>query len=164
MAEPTRELTGDRVVLEPLREDHYAALRAIHEQPGVRKFWGEPDDDFPADEPTSPRWAIVVEGETAGLIQYWEEPEPESRHAGIDILVDSGRHNQGIGTDAVRTLVEHLFSDLGHHRIVIDPEVRNTAAIRCYEKVGFEPIGVERKSFFIQGEWRDCLLMDLIRV
>jgi aminoglycoside 6'-N-acetyltransferase len=164
MAEPTRELAGELVRLEPLSEAHHAALQEIHRQPGVLEFWGEPDDDFPADEPTSARWAIVVDGTVAGLIQYYEETEPEARHAGIDIFVDPRRHNEGIATDAIRALVEHLLSDLGHHRIVIDPEVRNHAAIRCYEKAGFEPVGVMRKSFLIHGEWRDCVLMELIRL
>ena len=163
MAESTRELTGTLVRLEPLRERHHAALQAIHQRPEVLEFWGEPDHDFPDDEPTSARWAVVFEDRVVGLIQYWEETEPASRHAGIDIFLDPDVHGRGIGTDAISALVDHLFTDLDHRRIVIDPEVRNVAAIRCYEKVGFQPIGVERQSFFIGGAWRDCLLMDLLR-
>jgi aminoglycoside 6'-N-acetyltransferase len=164
MAGPARALTGARVVLEPMADEHHAALLAIHREPAVLEFWGDPDPDFPVDEPTSTRFAIVVDGEVAGLIQYYEETEPASRHAGLDIFVDPRRHNQGIGADAIRTLVEHLFTEVGHHRLVIDPEVRNAAAIRCYAKAGFEPVGVERQSFFIDGAWRDCLLMDRLRV
>jgi aminoglycoside 6'-N-acetyltransferase len=162
MAGRTR-LTGERVVLEPLVPEHRDALRAIHQTDGVLYWWGEMEPDFPDDEPTSTRYAITVDGAVAGMIQSWEEPEPHARHAGIDIFVDPDRHGEGIGTDAIRTLVDHLVDGEGHHRITIDPELANTAAIRCYEKVGFEPVGVMKAAFFIRGAWQDELLMNLVR-
>jgi aminoglycoside 6'-N-acetyltransferase len=163
MAGPAR-LTGDTVVLEPLAPEHHAALLAIHATDGVREWWGEPAEGFPEDEPTSMRYAISVEQEIVGMIQSWEESEPEARHAGIDIFVAPDHHGRGIGADAIRTLVEHLFTAEGHHRITIDPEVANTAAIRCYAKVGFEPVGVVKAAFFIRGAWQDELLMNLVRL
>ena len=34
-------------------------------------------------------FAILVEGELAGLIQYYEENEPDFRHAGIDLFLSA---------------------------------------------------------------------------
>ena len=80
----------------------------------------------------------------------------------IDLWVDAERHNQGIGTDALRTLVGHVFDEHGHHRIEIDPATGNLAAIRCYPKVGFKPVGVLRRhERGNDGTWHDSLLMDL---
>ena len=39
----------------------------------------------------------------------------------------------------------HLIDEHGFHRMVIDPEVDNEAAIACFRKVGFRPVGVMRR-------------------
>ncbi|CAM5666252.1 GNAT family N-acetyltransferase OS=Streptomyces antimycoticus OX=68175 GN=SANT12839_077140 PE=4 SV=1 [Streptomyces antimycoticus] len=88
--------------------------------------------------------------------------EPDYRHASIDIYLDPAVHGRG-GTDAVRTLARHLITDHGHHRIVIDPAADNAAAIRCYGKVGFRPVGLMRSyERGPDGRWHDGLLMDLL--
>ena len=39
----------------------------------------------------------------------------------------------------------------------------NAAAIRCYSKVGFRPVGIMRQAERgNDGSWHDCLLMDLL--
>jgi aminoglycoside 6'-N-acetyltransferase len=92
-----------------------------------------------------------------------EETEPDYRHASIDIFLDPTSHGQGLGTDAVRTLVRHLLEDRGHHRITIDPAADNDAAIRCYSKVGFQPVGIMRQyERGPDGRWHDGLLMELL--
>ncbi|MGH3482353.1 MAG: GNAT family N-acetyltransferase, partial [Nocardioidaceae bacterium] len=48
-------------------------------------------------------------------------------------------------------------------RIVIDPAADNPAAIRCYEKVGFRPVGIMRRyERDADGSWHDGVLMDLL--
>ena len=74
-----------------------------------------------------------------------ETLKPKYRHASIDIFVGEPWRGQRIGADAVRTLATYLVRDLGHHRVVIDPLADNAAAIQCYRKVGFKPVGVMRR-------------------
>jgi aminoglycoside 6'-N-acetyltransferase len=46
---------------------------------------------------------------------------------------------------------------------VIDPAADNAAAIACYRKVGFRPVGIMRQyERGPEGEWHDGLLMDLL--
>jgi aminoglycoside 6'-N-acetyltransferase len=46
---------------------------------------------------------------------------------------------------------------------VIDPAADNLAAIRCYTKVGFRPVGVMRQyERSADGSWHDGLLMELL--
>ena len=60
-------------------------------------------------------------------------------------------------------MARHLVDDLGHHRLVIDPAAHNERAIRCYEKVGFKRVGVQREYWLdADGVWRDGLLLDLL--
>ena len=141
------------------------ALRRIRMEPEVWRWWDDPEEGWPlTDDPESTRLVIVIGGEVAGLIQYYEENEPKYRHASIDIFVDPALHNRGVGTKAVALLVGHLVENRGHHRITIDPAAANAAAIRCYEKVGFRPVGVMRKYERDTGgtDWHDGLLMELL--
>jgi aminoglycoside 6'-N-acetyltransferase len=154
-------------VLRPLSADDVPAIAAIQAEPGVAARWGEPDmaelqsKAAGTDEVTA--FAIVVDGETVGLIQYHEEDDPMYRHAGIDLFLSEHVHGQGLGTDAVRTLARHLVVDRGHHRLTIDPAADNAAAIRAYEKAGFRPVGVMRQYERLPGgDWHDGLLMDLL--
>jgi aminoglycoside 6'-N-acetyltransferase len=108
-------------------------------------------------------FVIEVVGALIGFVQYFEEADPNYRHATIDIVLHPDWTDRGFGTEAVRTLARHLFDDLGHHRITIDPAVVNARAIASYRKVGFRDVGVMRRyERANDGQWRDSLLMDLL--
>jgi len=160
------ELRGERVVLRPAGHDDVDALAAIRSTPEVWDRWlGDPRADTVAavDDPGLHYHVIELDGRVVGGIQWYEEEDPQYRHAGIDLFLDPSVHGQGLGADAIRTLARHVFDDHGHHRIVIDPAADNVAAIRCYEKVGFRPIGVMRRyEQGPDGSFHDGLLMDLL--
>ena len=45
--------------------------------------------------------------------------------------------------------------------LTIDPAAHNVRAIRCYEQVGFRPVGIMREYWLDpEGVWRDGLLLD----
>jgi aminoglycoside 6'-N-acetyltransferase len=156
---------SERLVLRPLAPGDETELRRIHATPEVARWWDAPDDGFPwTDEPDCTRLAIEVDGAVAGMIQYWEEPEPKYRHASIDLFLDPASHGRGLGTEAVRRVVRELVDERGHHRITIDPAVANAAAIRAYEKAGFRRVGVMRRyERDADGAgWHDGLLMEYV--
>jgi len=159
------ELLGRRVVLRETRDEDVPALRAQLLTPEVAAWWGPPWPEFPFedDEHHTPFTVRAPDGTIAGLIQSYEEPEPAFRHATIDLFVAPPFQRQGLGTDAIRTLVRHLVEDRGHHRITIDPAAANVAAVRCYAAIGFRPVGTLRAYWRDPGGvWRDGLLMELI--
>jgi aminoglycoside 6'-N-acetyltransferase len=158
-------LRGERVVLRPGRPEDVERLVQILREPDVARWWGQ----FSATEvrqqfvAASDAFVIEVDGEVAGAIQYAEESDPQYRHAGVDIFLSSGRHGQGLGTEAIRVLARHLFVERGHHRLSIDPAAHNQAAIRAYERVGFRRVGVLRRyELGPDGTWHDGLLMDML--
>ncbi|MGA5305817.1 GNAT family N-acetyltransferase [Nucisporomicrobium flavum] len=161
-------LAGAVIVLRPATEADVPALAAIRATPQVRARW-RGDDDASAEtretiaELGDRHLAILVDGRVAGIIQWDSEDEPDYRHASIDIYLDPALHGRGVGTDAVRTLATHLIDVEGFHRLVIDPAADNEAAIRCYAKVGFRPVGIMRQyERGADGTWHDGLLMDLL--
>jgi aminoglycoside 6'-N-acetyltransferase len=162
-----RELRGERVLLRPMTLDDVPRMAEIQAQPSVARAWGEPDESDLREKADGTEgvvpFAIELDGEVVGLIEYVEEEDPMYRHAGIDIFLSEDVHGQGLGTDGVRTLARHLIEDRGHHRLTIDPAADNHAAIRAYEKAGFRRVGVMRQYERLPGgEWHDGLLMDLL--
>ncbi|MET8582325.1 GNAT family protein [Streptomyces collinus] len=161
-------LHGALVVLRPTVTEDVAALAAIRATPEVRARWRGGDDleaDVAADleDPECNCLTVDHQGRTVGMIQWYSEEEPDYRHAGIDLFLSPTVHGEGLGTDAVRTLARHLVDEHGYHRLVIDPAADNTAAIRCYEKAGFRPVGIMRQyERGPDGTWHDGLLMDLL--
>ena len=161
-------IEGRRVRLRPAAESDRARFAEILGAPEVARWWGDPAgnlDDAVAPEEGSASYAIELRasGETIGVIQSWEEAEPDFRHAGVDLALDPAFHGRGYGPDAIAALVRHLFEHDGHHRITIDPAAANGNAIRAYERLGFRPVGVMRSYWRDpEGVWRDGLLMDLL--
>ena len=150
-------MPGDRV-----------AVGRILAQPSVARWWGDFDQDrverdLIVGEPDMRVYAIEVDGRLVGAIQSVEEPEPEFRHAGIDLFLDDDVQGQGVGPNAIRILARRLIDEDGHHRITIDPAAENEHAISAYEKVGFRRVGTLRSYQRMgDGTWADGLLMELL--
>ncbi len=160
-------LRGDQVTLRPMTAVDLEPLTAFFAVPEVALWWpGENEPRLRArleDEDEGVGLVIEVARQLIGFIQYFEETDPDYRHASIDIVLHPDWCNRGLGTDALRTLARHLFDDRGHHRLTIDPSVHNGRAIASYRKVGFRDVGVMRRyERANDGTWRDSLLMDLL--
>jgi aminoglycoside 6'-N-acetyltransferase len=160
-------LRGGRVALRPTRADDLDRLLEILREPEVHAWWGGYDAERVRAELVEAKdevvLAIELAGEVIGAIQYYEETEPDYRHAAIDLFLATAWHGQGLGVEAVRVLARHLVEVRGHHRLTIDPAAANARAIRAYEKVGFRPVGIMRQyERGPDGTWHDSLLMDLL--
>ena len=162
------ELRGDRVVLRPLAEADVARIVELGADPDVSRWWRGLTyehvlDKARGEDDGAVVFAIVLDGEVAGMIQYFEEDDEEFRSASIDLFLGAPYHDRGLGTDTVQTMVRHLIDDRGHRRLTIDPAAHNERAIRCYEKAGFKRVGVLRE-YWLDGDgvWRDGLLLDLL--
>ena len=161
-------LRGTLVTLRPATAEDVPALAAIRRAPEVYARWQGGDDLAAAvaedlQDPGASTFAVEYDGRVVGAIQWTAQNEPDYRHAGIDIYLDPAVHGRGLGTDSVRTLARRLLDEHDFHRLVIDPAADNAAAIRCYAKAGFRPVGVMRQyERGPDGSWHDGLLMDLL--
>jgi len=151
-------LVGARLTLRPLRAADVEPLNAIIAQPDVRQWWGT---DPTVDDQDA--FTIVVDGEIAGWVGWYEETDPDYRHGGLDIFLSPAFHGRGLGREALLVVARWLIAERGHHRLIIDPAAANTRAIRTYASVGFKPVGVMRRcEQGPDGTWHDGLLMDLL--
>jgi aminoglycoside 6'-N-acetyltransferase len=155
-------------VLRPVTAADVPALAAMFAEPAVEPWWPRHDaarvqrecvDEVEEDKTV---YVIDVDGEVAGLIQTYQEDDPDYRQASIDIAVATKWHGTGVALAALRTLARQLFA-AGHHHLTIDPAADNHRAIRAYEKVGFKPVGILRQNERgPDGTFHDALLMDML--
>jgi len=82
--------------------------------------------------------------------------------AGI-FIGERSLHGKGHGTEAMKLLVCHAFETLNLNRVELGVYEHNTAARRSYEKLGFTVEGTKRQARFANGQYRDELIMAVLR-
>jgi aminoglycoside 6'-N-acetyltransferase len=158
----TPTLRGPRVVLRPLTQADAPIMLAMLSEPGVAVWWRRSEWDQLTEEGATV-FAVMVGDAIAGCIQFCEETDPDYHSAAIDVFMGDAWQDRGLGTEAMRTLIDYLIGQRGHHRITVDPAAANARAIRVYERLGFRPVGIMRAYERVaEGTWRDALLMELI--
>jgi RimJ/RimL family protein N-acetyltransferase len=94
--------------------------------------------------------------------RYGEKENPHVWFVGIDICEDTYL-NRGLGTEALRLWVDHLFAVSDIHKLGLDTWSFNPRMIRVAEKVGFVNEGRQREMRHWQGEWLDLLHFGILR-
>ena len=72
------------------------------------------------------------------------------------------RRGTGLGTEATRLTLDWAFNMLGLHNVMLTVLPTNAAAIRAYEKAGFQRIGLRRDALSVMGRRGDEVLMDAV--
>jgi aminoglycoside 6'-N-acetyltransferase len=82
---------------------------------------------------------------------------------GMDQFVgETTLHGHGIGTRQVRAVSGWLLDASGAARVGSAPVVENARSIHVLKKGGFNEVGVLPAFDELDGEWRDCLLMERV--
>lgn len=148
----------------------------------VLRFYGGEEDRVDADQAAREYhpevlfrervWPLIIEWKEAsvGYLQFY--PVEDGEEYGLE-AVDADTYamdlflgvpeiwGQGVGTTAVGLVVDFLFERLGASRVLIDPHVDNSRAVRAYEKCGFEIVELLEKHELQDGTWRDAWLMEI---
>ncbi len=98
-----------------------------------------------------------------GFANYREwRPKPRSCEVGIGIG-ERALWSQGLGRDALRTLLRHLVDDLGAHRVELSVLAFNDRAVASYKACGFVVEGVEKDGVMTDdGTYADDVRMAFI--
>jgi GNAT superfamily N-acetyltransferase len=107
---------GSRDGSEPAAGAHISGLHAAGLVAGDEQAASHQRQAVGRDRQGDLTFAVEADGQVIGLIQYWEENEPDDRHAAIDILLHPDWQGRGLGADAIRTLARYLFEQRGHRR------------------------------------------------
>jgi len=87
-----------------------------------------------------------------------------ARSADLGIFIyNKNNWDRGYGTDAMKILLEFGFNYINLHRIELGVYPNNKRAIYVYEKLGFKEVGRKRENRFMNGKYRDEIIMDILQ-
>ena len=100
-------------------------------------------------------FVIEVDGRPAGTMSF-EVGNKRSRIARLGgLAVHPEFRGRSLGQEAACEFNDHLFDELGFHRLELEIYGFNERAIRHAERVGFVREGVKRKAYWRRGDWVD---------
>ena len=87
-----------------------------------------------------------------------------NRSAELHIMIANSKdRGKGMGSFAVKTMIEHAFLNLNLRRIELQVLENNLPAIKLYEKNGFVKEGIKRKSNYKNGQYMNMIIMGLLK-
>ncbi len=87
-----------------------------------------------------------------------------NQSAELHIMIgDAQNQGRGIGTFAVKTMLNHAFSNMNLQRVELTVLADNERAIHLYEKCGFRYEGRKRRARYKNGGFVDMLLYAVLR-
>ena len=167
-------IEGRRLRLRPIEEGDLPSILRWLREPEVLYWWEDALPDLDAarreyldPDAHQPLWRYIIEedGRGIGFAQWCHAyfGGDYERSAGIDIFIaEPEARDRGLGTEAVRMLLQHLLEIREVHRVTIDPETANARAIRAYQKAGFGLDGVLRHNDFMRGQYVDTQMMSIL--
>lgn len=106
----------------------------------------------------------IIEGRIIGLAHVATFSRPRRRHAGeIGISVHEDWQGKGVGKELMRAIVDLSDNWLNLTRLELEVYADNEAAIRLYERFGFEVEGKLRRHAFRDGQFVDSIVMGRLR-
>lgn len=110
------------------------------------------------------RLAICKNGsfEALGLIDLFDF-DPVNQKAGVGIIIQSPEdRSKGIGTEALRLLINYAFHKLQLHQLYANIDLGNVASISLFTNFGFQLAGVKKDWIKKDNIYHDEALYQLI--
>jgi RimJ/RimL family protein N-acetyltransferase len=108
------------------------------------------------------KFVVDLDGAAVGSASLFDF-DAFARHAEASISLVPEARGRGVGTAALRQLVDFGFVRRNLHRIHLQAVASNAAALRSYEKVGFVAEGRLREHAWVRGRYEDIVLMAILR-
>lgn len=106
-----------------------------------------------------PAYYAVDNGRVVGWCDIFPEENPRQNHRGsLGMGLLHEYRGQGLGSKLLNAVLAHS-KIFGLEKVELHVYTSNTAAIRLYDKFGFEREGLIRKYRKLDGVYFDCLAM-----
>ena len=107
-------------------------------------------------------WVIDVDKRYVGTTRLHSINEQDRRARYAISIQDSTKRGQGVGTKVTKLILHYAFDRLLLHRVDLRVLDFNHRAIACYRKCGFVEEGIERETYFSDGEWHNDTMMSIL--
>jgi RimJ/RimL family protein N-acetyltransferase len=115
-----------------------------------------------ADPDAGGRFVIEVDGERAGTMRFARRNE-RSRIAHLGgLAVHPAFRGSRVADRAALLFADHLFDELGYHRLELEIYGFNERAIAHAERIGYVREGVRRRAYLRDGDWVDGVMFGLL--
>jgi ribosomal-protein-alanine N-acetyltransferase len=108
-------------------------------------------------------WVVLVDGELAGQLNVANILHGSVSSASIGYWIGKDFAGRNATPIAVALAIDHLFDQLGLHRVEIDIRPENKPSLRVVEKLGLRQEGLKERFIHIDGAWRDHLVFAITR-
>jgi len=169
-------LPTERLVLRRFRPDDAELLRGYRSHPAVARYqsWSSPvepaeavrlAEEFAGGAPRRPGWfqyAIALRSDEHLIGDLGVRLHDNLRQAELGFTLAPRHQGHGYATEAVATVIDHLFTRRRLHRISAECDARNSASATLLQRVGFRQEGLRREHTWLKDEWTDDLLFGLL--
>lgn len=166
-------IQGKLVRLRPPTADDLAAMIRWFEDPEVTRFLKvrfPPSADAEmewfqatARDPDAIYWAVEFEGRIVGGTGIRGIDWKHGSGTTGTVLGDKTVWGRGLGRELMRLRTEYLFTQLPLRKLKSGYLEGNVASARAQAAAGYREVGRWRRDRFIDGEWRDHVLTELLR-
>lgn len=166
---PSKELVGPVLDFYVRNRAHLAPWGP----PTVEKFFTEADTaarmtvgekDFDADRAW--RWWMMPKDEpdiVIGHAHFSQIHFGAFQNAMLGYSVDADYEGKGFMSEALRGCLEEVFGPRGGlHRVQANVRPENERSLVLLERIGFRREGLAEKYLFIDGEWRDHVMLAML--
>ena len=170
MTTPT-ELRTERLLLRPFRLSDIDGVLEYAGDPLWAEFYPHPYDrgatehmvarSVLASWDRNAKFAMVLDGRVAGLIDLTVDPEHQAAELGFDVA--RALWGQAIAVEAAVTVIDWGFRQYGLARVFARADSRNTRSRRVMEKLGMTLEGTHRSAEFLRGERADEVIYAVLR-
>lgn len=108
-------------------------------------------------------WIIQLDGEDVGLVNLYDIDRVHDRAAWAFYLASPSVRGRGVGSFVEFTTLEHVFEEMGLHRLTCEVLSTNMAVVEMHEKFGFTVEGRFREHIQKDGEFVDVISLGMLQ-
>jgi ribosomal-protein-alanine N-acetyltransferase len=110
------------------------------------------------------RYAVIdIQGNLIGTIGFDQVNIP-ARSARLYLAIGlKDLWGKGYGTDCLTVFINYLFNQWNFRRLTAETWDGNERALNCYTNLGFVVEGKMREAYYINGTYRDGILLSLLK-
>ncbi len=169
-------LTTECTTLRAIELDDAGGLHDVFSDPETMRYWSStPHADGRAtrgmiasiqasfDDRTALQWAVERTADHRVLGTVTLLPERDQPRAELGYILGREHWRRGYAGEAQRRVVRFAFEELAMHRLEADTHPGNRASSRSLERLGFQPEGLMRERWLVDGEYSDSMIWGLLR-
>ncbi len=119
--------------------------------------------DARAKDPDSINWVIEIDGNAVGTTGIQMIDWKNGFGTTGTIIGDKKQWGKGVGRELMQLRAEFAFSSTPLRKLKSGYIEGNEASARAQTSCGYVEVGRWRKDRFVDGEWRDLILTELLR-